>query len=68
MHCISLSSHFICQFLAVYYLDVFMDNHTIRFWRLHLVALTSLRIAAKIEEKDFTLARVDELDACKFFP
>lgn len=40
-----------------------MDNNQIRLWRLYLVALTSLRIAAKVEEKDFTLPRVEELNA-----
>lgn len=57
---------FECVFFSIsaaYYLDIFMDNHTIRFWRLYLVALTSLRIAAKIEERDFTLARVERLNA-----
>lgn len=42
-----------------------MDNHTIRCWRLYLVALTSLRIAAKIEERDFKSAKVERLNASK---
>lgn len=50
---------------AVYYLDIFIDNHVIRFWRFYLVALTALRIAAKIEEKDFTIAKAEALISCK---
>lgn len=53
-------------FLAVYYLDIFMDNHAVRFWRFHLVALVALRIAAKIEEKDFSVVKAEELISCKF--
>lgn len=51
--------------LAVYYLDIFIDNHMIRFWRFYLVALTALRIAAKIEEKDFTIAKAEALISCE---
>lgn len=53
--------------LAVYFLDIFMDNHVIRLWRLYLVALTSLRVAAKVEEKDFTPAKVGRLNASRCF-
>ncbi|XP_031637457.1 cyclin-J [Contarinia nasturtii] len=49
--------------LAVYFTDIFMDNHMVRLWRLHLVALVSLRIAAKIEEKIFALTRIEALNA-----
>lgn len=44
-------------------MDIFLDNHIIRLWRLYLVALTSLRVAAKIEEKDFIMPRVEALNA-----
>lgn len=54
--------------LAVYILDIFMDNNMIRLWRLYLVALTAIRIAAKVEEKDFTLLRVGTLNACMLMP
>lgn len=43
-----------------------MDNHAIRFWRFYLVALAALRIAAKIEEKDFTVAKAEELISSGF--
>lgn len=41
-----------------------MDNHTIRLRLLYLVALTAIRIAAKIEENTFRLAQVKELNLC----
>lgn len=58
----------VCVFFfisAVYIMDIFMDNNQIRLWRLYLVALTALRIAAKVEEKDFTASRVEALNSCK---
>lgn len=42
-----------------------MDNHKIRLWRLYLVALTSLRIAAKIEEQNFSLNKIEQLNNSK---
>lgn len=35
---------------AVYYFDLFMDNYRIDFWRLHMVALNAIWLAAKLEE------------------
>lgn len=52
---------------AVYYVDIFIDNHAIRFWRFYLVALTALRMAAKIEENDFTVDKAETLISCKLF-
>ncbi|XP_055323803.1 cyclin-J [Sitodiplosis mosellana] len=49
--------------LAIYIMDIFMDNNMIRLWRLYLVALTSIRIAAKFIEKDFTSPQVEALSA-----
>lgn len=48
-------------------MDIFIDNHIISLWRLYLVALTSIRIAAKIEETDFTLQSVEALNRCECF-
>lgn len=62
-----INETYLILILAVYYLDIFMDNHIIRMWRLYLVALTSLRIAAKVEEKEFTPAKVGRLNASRFY-
>ena len=58
--------------LAVLLLDHFMEKHSIMEYRLKLVALTCLLVAAKLEERDdhlptirhlCRLARVDSLAA-----
>ncbi|KAH8380462.1 hypothetical protein KR009_010810, partial [Drosophila setifemur] len=48
--------------LAVYYLDRFIDQFTIRTDKLFLVALTCLHIAAQIENADVFIPRYSELN------
>lgn len=50
--CFQLIILFIYYASAVYLLDVFMDNHTITTDRLALVSLSTLILAAKVEEHD----------------
>lgn len=38
------------SFSAVYFFDLFMDNYRIDYWRMHMVALTCIWLAAKLEE------------------
>lgn len=66
MH-VAYSILFSIRYLAVYYLDTFMDNHSVRFWRFYMVALVALRLAGKIEEKDFTAAKSEELTLSESF-
>ncbi|XP_031332814.1 cyclin-J-like isoform X2 [Photinus pyralis] len=51
-----------CLHLAVYMLDVFMDNHTILPERLHLVANVCLWISAKFEEVTVNIPKLAELN------
>lgn len=48
--------------LAVYLLDVFMDNHTITTDRLALVSLSTLILAAKVEEHDSNIPKPRNLN------
>lgn len=48
--------------LALYLLDGFMDNYTIRSEKLNLTALTCLIIAAKIEEADINAPKFVDLN------
>ncbi|CAD7003110.1 cyclin-J [Ceratitis capitata] len=48
--------------LALYLLDGFMDNYTIRTEKLNLAALTCLIIAAKIEEADINAPKFVDLN------
>ncbi|XP_053955399.1 cyclin-J [Anastrepha ludens] len=48
--------------LALYLLDGFMDNYTIRTEKLNLTALTCLIIAAKIEEADINAPKFVDLN------
>ncbi|KDR20415.1 Cyclin-J-like protein [Zootermopsis nevadensis] len=49
--------------LAVYLLDIFMDNHRIVEERLNLVALVCILLAAKFEERDANVPKISELNA-----
>jgi len=49
--------------LAVFIMDTFMDNHTIDLDRLHLVALVCLLVAAKYEERDVGIPKINELNS-----
>jgi hypothetical protein len=44
-------------------MDIFMDNHNITNERLNLVALVSLSIAAKMEEKETNVPKLSELNS-----
>ncbi|KAM7358371.1 cyclin J [Cochliomyia hominivorax] len=48
--------------LAIYLLDCFMDNYTIRADKLNLSAITCLIIAAKIEEADVDMPKFSDLN------
>ncbi|XP_017479852.1 PREDICTED: cyclin-J isoform X2 [Rhagoletis zephyria] len=48
--------------LALYLLDGFMDNYTIRTEKLNLTAMTCLIVAAKIEEADINAPKFAELN------
>ncbi|XP_037813270.1 cyclin-J [Lucilia sericata] len=48
--------------LAIYLLDCFMDNYTIRADKLNLSAITCLIIAAKIEEADVDMPKFADLN------
>ncbi|XP_023296741.2 uncharacterized protein LOC111679399 [Lucilia cuprina] len=48
--------------LAIYLLDCFMDNYTIRADKLNLSAITCLIIAAKIEEADVDIPKFADLN------
>ncbi|XP_017057973.1 cyclin-J [Drosophila ficusphila] len=48
--------------LAAYYLDRFMDRYKIRQDKLQLVAITSLHIAAQIENTDAFIPRYSEMN------
>lgn len=48
--------------LAIYVMDVFMDNHNIEKERLHIVALICLWIASKYEEYDVRIPRLSHLN------
>ncbi|XP_067003557.1 cyclin-J [Anabrus simplex] len=51
-----------CVHLAVYILDIFMDNHAIVVERLNLVTLVCLLLAAKFEERDSNVPKISELN------
>lgn len=53
---------FYFNFLAIYLLDCFMDNYTIRADKLNLSAITCLIIAAKIEEADVDMPKFADLN------
>lgn len=48
-------------FAAVYFFDLFMDNYQIEYWRLCMVALNSIWLAAKLEES--SAPKVSHLNA-----
>ncbi|XP_069671697.1 cyclin-J-like isoform X2 [Periplaneta americana] len=48
--------------LAVYLLDIFMDNHRIEEERLNFVALVCILLAAKTEERDANVPKISELN------
>ncbi|KAK3919353.1 Cyclin-J [Frankliniella fusca] len=48
--------------LAIYILDIFMDNFSIEQDRLHLVALVCLQVASKYEERDIRTLRAGQLN------
>lgn len=52
-----------CLHLAVYIMDIFMDNHAILPERLHLVANVCLLISAKFEEVSTNFPKLEELNA-----
>ncbi len=47
--------------LAILLLDHFMEKHSIMDYRLHLVALTCLLVAAKMEDRDDHLPSINHL-------
>ncbi|XP_017787069.1 PREDICTED: cyclin-J [Nicrophorus vespilloides] len=49
--------------LAIYLLDIFMDNHNISAERMPLVANVCLLISAKLEENNVTIPKIQELNA-----
>ena len=59
--CSQLPFHTTTCHLAVLLLDHFMEKHTIKDYRLHLVALTCLLVAAKMEDRDDLLPSINHL-------
>ncbi|GIX96154.1 cyclin-J [Caerostris darwini] len=51
------------QHLAVYLLDIFMDNHTIQCDHLHMVVVGCLIVAVKLEENDNLIPKNSDLNA-----
>lgn len=51
--------------IAVYMLDIFMDSHRIELWRLHLVAITSVWLAAKVDEITCMIPSIQHLNTGK---
>ncbi|XP_054713070.1 cyclin-J-like isoform X2 [Uloborus diversus] len=49
--------------LALYLLDIFMDNHTIHYDHLQMVALGCLTVAVKLEENDALIPKNSDLNA-----
>lgn len=49
--------------LAIYILDIFMDNFNIDLERLHLVALICLQVASKYEERDVRIPKISQLNS-----
>ncbi|XP_063708396.1 cyclin-J [Culicoides brevitarsis] len=47
--------------LGIYFLDLFMDNHSIELERLNIVSMVCLLLGAKIEEMEFNVPRVSEI-------
>lgn len=54
--------YYVVYCVAVYLLDVFMDNHTITTDRLALVSLSTLILAAKVEEHDSNIPKPRNLN------
>lgn len=52
-----------CLHLAVYLLDVFMDNHAIDFDKIILVANVCLVLGAKMEEVNGSILKIAEINA-----
>lgn len=48
--------------LGVYLMDIFMDNHNIIAERLKLIALSSLILASKIEERESNVLKITEVN------
>lgn len=48
--------------LAVYLMDIFMDNHAIKPNKLLLVANVSILLAAKLEESHFNIPLIEQLN------
>ncbi|XP_023012765.1 cyclin J isoform X2 [Leptinotarsa decemlineata] len=61
--CIERNLTHCCLHLAVYLLDIFMDNHSIIPERVLLVTNVCLLIAAKFEENNVTIPKISELNA-----
>ncbi|XP_026479056.1 cyclin-J-like [Ctenocephalides felis] len=51
-----------CVHLAVFILDIFMDNHNIAVERLKLVALVCLLLGAKLEDSEHKVPKMSELN------
>ncbi|XP_026292509.1 cyclin-J isoform X2 [Frankliniella occidentalis] len=49
--------------LAIYILDIFMDNFNIELDRLHLVALVCLQVASKYEERDVRIPKASQFNS-----
>ncbi|XP_044730146.1 cyclin-J [Chrysoperla carnea] len=52
-----------CIHLAVYILDIFMDNYAVPKQQLYLVALVALLLAAKYDERDVKIPKIVELNS-----
>ncbi|CAL1272210.1 unnamed protein product [Larinioides sclopetarius] len=50
------------QHLAVYLLDIFMDNHTVHCDHLHMVIIGCLIVAVKLEENDNLIPKNSDLN------
>ncbi|CAH1114417.1 unnamed protein product [Psylliodes chrysocephalus] len=60
--CVEKKLSHCCLHLAVYILDIFMDNHSIIPERILLVTNVCLLLAAKFEETNLTIPKITELN------
>lgn len=53
----------ISEIAAIFMFDIFLDNHDIELYRLHLIASACIRISAKLHEHYTILPPIDDLNS-----
>lgn len=56
-----------CLIAAIFLYDIFLDNHDVEFWRLHLIASACLRVAAKLHEHYSMVPGIGETNTDSIF-